>query len=71
MLLNFPHYLCIFLFTTIISAQEYEKINGAWNAIFFDYGLGGNSPKAPDIPRLAIPCSPPAKAFTPDALACD
>ncbi|MDC1490151.1 DUF2490 domain-containing protein, partial [Flavobacteriaceae bacterium] len=40
MRVKFSHYFWILLFFTIvISAQEYEKINGAWNAVFFDYGL--------------------------------
>lgn len=40
MRIKFSHYFWILLFfTIIISAQEYEKINGAWNAVFFDYGL--------------------------------
>jgi len=38
--------------------------------IFIFYYSGGNLPKAPDIPKLATPCSPPAKAFPPEALAC-
>ncbi|MFQ3341085.1 MAG: hypothetical protein ACI9TK_000743 [Flavobacteriaceae bacterium] len=33
------YHILLFFLTTIISAQEYEKINGAWNAVFFDYGL--------------------------------
>ena len=40
MRIKFPHYFVVVLFSsTIISAQEYEKINGAWNAVFFDYSL--------------------------------
>ena len=40
MRIKFSHYFVVLLFfSTTISAQEYEQINGVWNAIFFDFSL--------------------------------